>query len=257
MQDMEYSSELTEEQLSTGDDVVNQASELMSYGDYEKARNILEQHPSSKLEYHRIFGTLEVSEYNYRKAFQHCDAYMDDPNMQKKALFFLANLHRQVGNYDITAKILETLQKSEGKNFPATFTLIYLNMQLHDYEKAYALLETIDANTLKDFFYSHYKMIRLYLLSYMHRLQKSQVSYRSNEYMVARLFAPDDQMLLNHIARHKKPNGHYGVFLPNLKLKSFLQEIRTLLKSCNATSSQMNDFYRMILDWYARGISYL
>ena len=220
-------------------------------GKYSIARQMLD---ANKDEYKSIskdlYGLLESVEYNYEASKKYYDELMMNPDTQYLSLLKIAQLHMQTGDYDAAKLIIKSLRLMPQYYTRATFNLIFLAMIKHDYLEAQKLLSEIDLNTLSIKLKSQYKTMNIYISYCLGKFNTlDERCYNETHYILSRLKHLDnDDILLNHIERHKRHDFTTGYFFESLDFKLLLEEVRNRIKNMNASHFEISDMYKFKLD---------
>jgi len=221
-------------------------------GKYAKARQMLNNYKDLSSAYLKpLYGLLENVENNFEASRRYYSECMVDPSMQYKSLLAIAKLYIQTGDYNVARKMFETLQLNNDFNIQSTIGMICLEIIEENYDNAYKLLKTINANTLTPKLHQHYKILDTILKHRLGMLKKPTSSIDPNkDYMLYRLYYNNDKILLNHIERHLNQKFRYsnGCFFKYIDLKKLLIDIRDRISNMNSNHFEVSDMYRFRLD---------
>ncbi len=216
---------------------------------YAQARDILENSDTKDPLLKRAYGLLERVELNFeqsQKYFSECMAY---PKYQYSSFFDLAKLHVQMGDYDIAEKMFQTLQLNAKFYFQATLDLIYLySLQTKFYEAKQSLM-TINVSPLDKRQLEIYLILETYLKYFLGELRTSDSQKFDANYVIKYLYHHNDNILLNHINRHKFSSKVGMFFYPDLDLPKLLREVRSKIENMNGNHFEICDIYKFSLDY--------
>lgn len=221
-------------------------------GKYAKVRKMLEDnHENNSIKLKQVYGLLENIENNFEASKQYYSQCMVDPDMQNKSLLAIAKLYIQTGDNEVARKMLETLQLNKKFNVQSIISLICLNILEQNYTDAYKLLKTIDQYQLTPKLNQHYKILNIYLLYFLGKLNMSQNNFDPvREYMAYRLFDSSDETLIRHIQRHnnQREKATNGCFFKHMNFKKLLYDVRNQMEIMNPNHFELSDMYRFRLD---------
>lgn len=218
-------------------------------GKYATARHLLNNSKQDNISLKFLFGLLENIENNFKTSKKYYHDCLVDPNFQHKSLLAIAKIHIQNGDNEIARQMLQTLQLNTNFYVQATYNLIALNILEGDYEKAFYLLKTIDITQLTKKLLHHYRILNLYLLYMLGKLNEIP-DYTKQDYMFTRLLDKSDAPLLKHLSKHfdQTQKDNNGCFLESLDLKKLLQDAREKIATINGNHFEITDMYRFRLD---------
>jgi len=223
----------------------------MKEGKFDQARSLLNEYQDIGGGYLKInYGLLENAENNFERSKAYYSECMEYPEFQNKALLSLAKLYMQTGDYEIARKMFETLQQDSDFFFRATTDLFSLGVLERDFFECERLLNLIDTSKLTANMKKHYRRLDVYTKYFLGKLKLSDCDSFDNDYMISRLFADSDDLLLSHISRHQDLSKKMtvGCFLPDIDLKKLLMDARVRLEEMNGNHFTFFDMYRYRLD---------
>lgn len=221
-------------------------------GKYAKVRKFLEELGSiDNLELIRIYGLLELIEYNYTASNLYFNQCLKEPNMQFKTLLSLAKNYTHMGDFELANHIYETLLVQPNISHDAIFGLVGIKMLQHNYGGALDILKRLDKSTLPANLKKRYDITYEYLLFLGGKLRKRKRKYNENdEYMFYRLYDDSEETLLNHISKHLNQEDRYsnGCFFKYIDLKKLLIEAKRIIEEINYNHQGTMNNYLIKLD---------
>ncbi len=223
----------------------------MKEGNFDQARSLLNEYQYIDGGYLKInYGILENEENNFERSKAYYSECMEYPEFQNTALLSLAKLYMQTGDYEIARKMFETLQQDSDFFFRATTGLFSLAVLERDFFECERLLNLIDTSKLTANMKKYYRRLDVYTKYFLGKLKLSDCDSFDNDYMISRLFADSDDLLLSHTSRHQDLSKKMtvGCFLPDIDLKKLLMDARVRLEEMNGNHFTFFDMYRYRLD---------
>lgn len=221
-------------------------------GKYAKVRKVLEELGSiDNLELIRIYGLLELIEYNYTASNLYFNQCLKEPNMQFKTLLSLAKNYVQMGDFELANHIYETLLVQPNISHDAIFGLVGIKMLQYDYDGALTILKRANKKFLPSNLKKRYDITYEYLLSLAGKPLKPKRKYNENdEYMFYRLYNDSEETLLNHISKHlnQEDRCSNGCFFKYIDLQKLLNDAKDIIDKINYNHHGTINNYLIKLD---------
>ena len=221
-------------------------------GKYAKAREMLNdnQEINSPI-LKQIYGLLENIENNFERSKKYYSECMLTPNMQNKSLLALAKLYIQTGDYDVAAKMYQTLQLNPRFYIQSIIGLTCLSILEKRFYDAQQYLLKIDESRLTQKLMQHYRILNAYIKYFLGQLKLSDNIYDPvRDYMIYRLFDHSEQTLLSYIEKHKNQleKSTNGCFFKYIDIKKLLLDAKEIIENMNGNHFEISDMYRFKLD---------
>ena len=171
--------------------------------------------------------------------------------MQYKSLLALAKLYVQTGDYDVAAKMYQTLQLNPRFYVQSTIGLTCLSIFQKKFYDAQQYMMKIDESKLTPKLMQHYKILNAYIKYFLGQLKVSDNIYNPiKDYMIYRLFDHSEQTLLSHIEKHKNQSekATNGCFFEDIDIKRLLLDAREIIEDMNGNHFEISDMYRFKLN---------
>ena len=230
---------------------VSQINDNLLNGNYLKARKLLKDNYNfNSYILNQYYGLLENMENNYYRSKEYYNNCLVYKGKQLSALFYLAKVHIELGNYGIAKEILTNLQKSRNYYYHATIDLIYLYILVNDYEQAYYWYQTIDFENVSDKIYRQGQIINAYLLKALGKNNLLNKIDCSRNYTVVRIVNNFDEDLNRHVRKHINLDNEYsdGKFFSNVDINKLLKVVNNKIMTLNPNHYEISDIYRFSLD---------
>lgn len=221
--------------------------------DYSSARkHILENQNLAFIKEH--MASLDLYEYNFDSSKKWIYQGMNelDRKTQLHFLSLLALLMMQLGNFSVAEKMYESMSSEEQWNISSNYSLIYLYLIQHNYEKARELYCALDSQ--KEQIPVKYKHGQLgVVISYLlGELNSSMINIKNNHNYVLNLLLHNgeerEKILINHIKRHNVNANPSQYFFDSLDFQDVLSEVRDKMKEYNENYAAICSFYKLRLD---------
>ncbi len=220
-------------------------------GKYDIARKRLEtfynKENKNNDEFNRLYSLLEIIEYNFEESKKYAKKRIEISG-SKDSIMSLAKIYAQLGNYDLSKNIFESLiYGNDIYSYQAQMELIYIHIIKKEYEEAYAILKNIKNDRLPISIKNNYENIKLYIL---YKLGVIKNFNEINNYYIYQLVNNDENYLLEHIKKHKKQSNkaEHGYFYNNINLIDLLKEVKEKIKNMPPNHYNNTDTYRFKLE---------
>lgn len=221
-------------------------------GKYSTARQLLNQNKGiNSVKLKQVYGLLENIENNFEQSKKYYSQCMVDPTMQYKSLLALAKLYMQIGDYEVTRKMLETLRLKPNFYIQATFSLAALNILEYDFFEVRNLANEIDVSKLTPKLMQHYRILDSYSKYFLGQLKQSDNTFDpTRDYMIYRLFDHSESTLLSHIGKHcnQQERATKGCFFQDTDLRKLVKDARSMIEDMNGNHFELSDIYKFKLD---------
>lgn len=199
-------------------------------GNYSLAReyaNSLEDFSDLTTSYY--IGRLEQEEFNLLSAIENYSKALASDYLQLGALMFLADVYTQLGEFDTSRKMFETLIYNPIYKNNAIFGLVNLDIIEQDYKHGLKTLKNIGINKQNNAAYEALYITLMYLEGKINEIKDKKFE---GNYTLNRLLSDDKKLLINHIDKHIGDNLIYNTnFYPNVITENLFQEIESRIKS--------------------------
>ena len=209
-------------------------------GRYAHARRLLNDTTCKNFpSLYQLRGLLDEYECNYHSSLENYNRSRLDISHGRYSMLGIANVNRQLGNYETARTMYEFLMCSPTNYFDGVENLVSLYVGMEKYDEAYRILLEVSQKQMPKEIWERFISLIYFVEQKLGVKNPIMTEDRvKKHYTGLRLLRPScDKELINHIMKHveHKKNDVTGVFYEETNFRPILVDVRKKLGTENPT----------------------